>query len=50
MDSDYVEGRGRDVEVGEPRVLQVVEVALGQSVPAVGQHRIKTQSYKVLTR
>lgn len=35
MDSDYLEGRGRDVEVREPGVLQVVEVALGQSVPGV---------------
>lgn len=33
MDGDYLEGGGRDVEVCEPCVLQVVEVALGQSVP-----------------
>lgn len=35
MDGDYLEGRGRDVEVCEPGVLQVVKVALGQSVPGV---------------
>lgn len=34
VDGDYLEGRGRDVEVREPGVLQVVKVALGQSVPA----------------
>lgn len=34
MDGDYLEGRGRDVEVCEPGVLQVVKVALGQSIPA----------------
>lgn len=33
VDGDYVEGRRRDVQVREPSVLQVVEVALGQSVP-----------------
>lgn len=38
MDGDYVERRGSDVQVREPSVLQVVEVALGQSVPVgVGQ-------------
>ena len=35
MDGDYLESRRRDVQVCEPGVLQVVEVALGQSVPAV---------------
>lgn len=33
VDGDYVEGRRRDVQVREASVLQVVEVALGQSVP-----------------
>lgn len=35
MDGDYLEGRGRDVEVCEAGVLQVVKVSLGQSVPTV---------------
>lgn len=35
MDGDYLEGRGRDVEVREAGVLQVVKVSLGQSVPAM---------------
>lgn len=48
MDGDYVEGWGRDVEVCEPGVLQVVKVALGQSVPRVGQHRIKYKATKSL--
>lgn len=34
MDGDDVEGRRREVQVREPSVLQVVEVALSQSVPA----------------
>lgn len=37
MDGDYVEGGRRDVQVREPSVLQVVEVALGQSVPGGGR-------------
>lgn len=49
MDSDYLEGRGRDVEVCEPGVLQVVEVALSQSVPAgVNNIRVQFKSYKIL--
>lgn len=36
VDGDYVEGRRRHVQVREPSVLQVVEVALGQSVPGDG--------------
>lgn len=39
VDGDYVEGRRRDVQVREPSVLQVVEVALGQSVPGGGGAR-----------
>lgn len=35
MDGDYLEGRGRDVEVCEAGVLQVVKVTLSQSVPGV---------------
>lgn len=41
MDRDYLESRGRDVEVCEPGVLQVVEVALGQSVPGVHNMELK---------
>lgn len=41
MDSDYLEGRGRDVEVCEPGVLQVVKVALGQSVPGENNIELK---------
>lgn len=37
VDGHYVESRGRDVEMREPGVFQVVEVALGQSVPGLGQ-------------
>lgn len=33
MDSDYLEGWRRYVEVCEPGVLQVVKVAFSQSVP-----------------
>lgn len=35
MDGDYLEGRGRDVEVCEAGVLQVVKVSLSQSVPVM---------------
>lgn len=37
VDGHYVEGRGRDVEMREPGIFQVVKVALGQSVPGFGQ-------------
>lgn len=33
MDGDYLEGGGRDVEVCEAGVLQVVKVSLRQRVP-----------------
>lgn len=46
MDSDYLEGRGRDVEVCEPCVLKVVEVALGQSVPVVNNIELNKKALK----
>lgn len=33
MDGDYLKGRGVDVEICEPGILQVVKVSFSQSIP-----------------
>lgn len=49
MDGDDLEARGRDVEVSEPGVLQVVKVALGQSVPAEGDGELNGDTLRLFS-
>jgi len=49
VDGDDLEARGRDLEVCEPRVLQVVEVALGQRVPGENEIELK-KTYHALVQ
>lgn len=46
VDGDDLECRRSDVEVCEAGVLQVVEVALGQSVPGVNSVQLNMKSPK----
>lgn len=49
VDGDDLEARGRDVEVSEPGVLQVVKVALGQSVPAEGDGELNGDTLRLFS-